>query len=63
MLIQKVEFIACCFTFCGWVLIRKVEEFIALVVLLPVGVCWSERVRSSLLWLFYFLWVCVDPKG
>ena len=31
VLIQKVEFIACCSTFCGWVLIWKVEEFIALV--------------------------------
>ena len=38
VLIQKVEFIACCFTFCGWVLIWKVEEFIALAVLLSVWV-------------------------
>ena len=105
LLIQKVEFIAHCFTFSGcvgvdlkgwgvhccgcftfWggvlVLIRKVEEFFAMIVVLSVGgcvdpkgwgvhcsgftfcvvVCWSERLRSSLLWLFYFLCGCWSER-
>ena len=43
-----------CFTFCGCVLIRKVEEFIAVVVLLSVGGCRSKRLSLLLVVLLSF---------